>query len=571
MKRLTGLRHVFFIAFALSAICLVVFCSLYVVHKSQSNPDNVTVQRDECPNGSWGFNCVCNSNTLAQLFCYNTTYFFICNIPQIPPALQPCAPGLICVVSQNLCDYPPAQSTTAQSAPTQSTTSVATTDQSTTAQSTTSPQTTNTETTAQATTSQATTSKATTSQATTSKATTSQATTSQATTSKATTAQATTAQATTAKATTSQATTSQATTAQATTSQATTSQATTSQATTSQATTGQSIVPNNQTQSSPANLNGLQLVGYWGQSDLVHDYPLTTANFALYNQINVAFAIQFSPNPQCTLSDGSTISYVGMNFAGYCGSYLNPCPNLLTCPTMAQGIQYIQSQGKRVSITMGGSAGVYANPSSSAEASQLAQIMWDMFLGGNCEYRPFGSVILDGVDLDIETGGTEYWDDFVIALRSLMNSATVLPPSGRYWITGAPQCPYPEPYWGSASAANTILGNPTSAQAIDFLTVQFYPNQGGCQITASGFESSFQTWASWAQTYGKKVMVGVPSAPGAAAAGYLSTAQLQPILANLYATYPNQFGGVMFWNTEFAISNPDEPYDYNTYNILQSL
>lgn len=180
---------------------------------------------------------------------------------------------------------------------------------------------------------------------------------------------------------------------------------------------------------------GLDLIGYWGQSDLVHDFPLNSSNFDVYDQINIAFAFHFSPNPTCNLGD-ITVPYIGMNFAGYCYQYLGSCPDLLTCPSITPHIQYRQSRGQRVCISMGGSAGAYSNPSSQVEASKLAQLVWDMFLGGNCTYRPFGNAILDGVDLDLEAGGTAHWDDFVIALRALMNSSTVFPPGGRYWIVG---------------------------------------------------------------------------------------------------------------------------------------
>lgn len=106
------------------------------------------------------------------------------------------------------------------------------------------------------------------------------------------------------------------------------------------------------------------------------------------------------------------------------------------------------------------------------------------------------------------------------------------------------------------------------------MSVQFYPNQGGCQITAPGFYNSFQTWATYAQTYGNpnmKILVGVPAAANAAGSGYMSTSKLAPILSTVYSQSPKQFGGLMLWNLEFAKSNTDEPYDYNCYKMVKNM
>jgi hypothetical protein len=187
-----------------------------------------------------------------------------------------------------------------------------------------------------------------------------------------------------------------------------------------------------------------------------------------------------------------------------------------------------------------------------------------MFLGGNCTYRPFGSVILDGVDLDLEATVSQYYGDFVIALRGLMNNGTK-PTNGRYWITGSPQCPFKDQYWIS------IEDNIQASREIDLFSIQFYPTQGGCQITASGFQDSFATWANWTIYYGNtnaKVYVGVPAAQSAAGAGYLPsanlTAQLKPLFSN------PRFGGVMLWNVEYAYSNPDENYGQNVFDLLST-
>ena len=59
-------------------------------------------------------------------------------------------------------------------------------------------------------------------------------------------------------------------------------------------------------------------------------------------------------------------------------------------------------------------------------------------------YRPAGKVALDGVDLDIEGGGSTYFIDFINRLRTHFNGA-----SKKYYISGAPQCPFPDGNMGA--------------------------------------------------------------------------------------------------------------------------
>ncbi|KAG6804802.1 hypothetical protein H0H93_006664, partial [Arthromyces matolae] len=59
--------------------------------------------------------------------------------------------------------------------------------------------------------------------------------------------------------------------------------------------------------------------------------------------------------------------------------------------------------------------------------------------------RPFGTAVLDGIDLDIESGNSKYYDSFINQLRSHTDAA-----SKTYYLTAAPQCPYPDEFVGEA-------------------------------------------------------------------------------------------------------------------------
>jgi chitinase len=67
-----------------------------------------------------------------------------------------------------------------------------------------------------------------------------------------------------------------------------------------------------------------------------------------------------------------------------------------------------------------------------------------MFLNGTGEKRPFGNgIILDGVDFDVENGAKDadgYWVTLINELRNLTKADT----SKHYFLSGAPQCVFPD-------------------------------------------------------------------------------------------------------------------------------
>ena len=61
---------------------------------------------------------------------------------------------------------------------------------------------------------------------------------------------------------------------------------------------------------------------------------------------------------------------------------------------------------------------------------------------------------MDGVDLDIEKGSHKYYPDFVCEMRRLMNTD----PSKQYFITAAPQCPFPDKWMGPQDSSGICTG-----------------------------------------------------------------------------------------------------------------
>jgi len=67
-----------------------------------------------------------------------------------------------------------------------------------------------------------------------------------------------------------------------------------------------------------------------------------------------------------------------------------------------QDIQTCQAAGKAVVLSLGGAVGTYGFTSSS-QAQQFAQQVWDLFGEGTSSTRPFGSSVVDGFDLGMSS------------------------------------------------------------------------------------------------------------------------------------------------------------------------
>jgi len=179
------------------------------------------------------------------------------------------------------------------------------------------------------------------------------------------------------------------------------------------------------------------------------------------------------------------------------------------------------------------------------KAKQFADAIWNIFLGGSSSTRSFGSAVLDGVDLDLEGGSQTQWATFVTRLRSHASSA-----DKTYYITAAPQCPYPDAY----------VGNAISTVGFDALYVQCYNNYCNLQAIYEPNECNFHEWDEWARTASPnnmvKIYVGAPADSQAAQSGYVDADTLARVALKLRERY-SSFGGVMLWDASSAYENGD--------------
>ena len=123
-------------------------------------------------------------------------------------------------------------------------------------------------------------------------------------------------------------------------------------------------------------------------------------------------------------------------------------------------VKYCQSKNILVLLAIGGGFGDYSL-ASKADAKAVADHIWDLYLGGRSKQqaRPFGDAVLDGVDFDIEHGGSKHYDDLARYLKGYSSKGRK-----KVWVTAAPQCPFPD----------RMLGQALRTGLFDRVHVQFY-------------------------------------------------------------------------------------------------
>lgn len=310
---------------------------------------------------------------------------------------------------------------------------------------------------------------------------------------------------------------------------------------------------------------GAQNVVYWGQNGggTIENNDLSTyctGNSGI-DILVLAFLYEFGNGnniPSGTVGQSCFISTSGQG---------------QNCQALASAIATCQSAGVKIILSLGGASGSYSLQSQ-AQAESIGQYLWDSYgnSGNTTVQRPFGSTFVNGFDFDIEVNqGNQYYKYMISTLRSNFASDR----GNTYYITGAPQCPIPEPNMGE------IIGNST----FDYLWVQFYNNNGYAPDPCSlGFNSgnapfnydSWVTFISGTPSSGAKLFIGVPAAPLASNGSpsgetyYLTPDQLATLVSQ-YKSH-SAFGGVMMWSAGFSDSNVNSgcTYAQEVHRILST-
>ncbi|TGO40934.1 hypothetical protein BHYA_0029g00440 [Botrytis hyacinthi] len=254
------------------------------------------------------------------------------------------------------------------------------------------------------------------------------------------------------------------------------------------------------------------------------------------------------------------------------------------CPGIQEGIPYCQSLGKKILLSLGGASNTY-QLTGAADGEYFADFLWGSYGpfkqswvdaggirpmdGGYYGTDPSVHIDIDGFDFDIEFGPTDYSEGY-IAMINRLRERFVENPSKKYFISGAPQCPLPEPNMGAMIAGAQF----------DLLWIQFY-NNAAAQCTArqwadnyslTGQEDSVSfTYDQWVSTInsgasaGASIYLGLLGSPFAGTASdYISPLEAQSLIES-YHNKP-QFGGVMIWEATYSQENTDAELKGDSYH-----
>ncbi|KAI1089199.1 glycoside hydrolase family 18 protein [Rostrohypoxylon terebratum] len=278
---------------------------------------------------------------------------------------------------------------------------------------------------------------------------------------------------------------------------------------------------------------------YWGQNS----YNQATSQSRLADYCSNT-EIDIIPVAFMDAINTPTVNFAnaGDNCTAYAGT------NLLNCPQLETDIKACQALGKTIILSLGGGTYSEGGFSSSSAAETAAQNVWNLFGSDTTQAnRPFLTAVVDGFDFDLESTNQNF-APFASKLRSLMDADT----SKTYYLSAAPQCPYPD------AADNDMLNGVIS---FDFIMIQFYNNYCGVSSYVAGSTTqnnfNFATWDDWAKNTSKnknvKILLGVPANTGAGG-GYVDASTLAGVIS--YSKTFSSFGGVMMWDMSQLYQNP---------------
>ncbi|PSR88696.1 glycoside hydrolase superfamily [Coniella lustricola] len=295
-------------------------------------------------------------------------------------------------------------------------------------------------------------------------------------------------------------------------------------------------------------MDGSQVAVFWGQSTEDLSDVCSSGD---YNVVILSFLTSLSP-PKLNLGkDTGTPSAEQAKKSGWGLFDGTVAPS--GGSSVASQITACQTKGIKVMISFGGtSTASNAVFSSDDDAKTAAGYVWDLFLGGtgSASLRPFGSVILDGLDVDNETGSGTHYDTFLSTLSASIKSDS----SHTYYLSAAPEA-------HTVDAGDDTSIPESTMKYFDWLNIQFY-NDATNEIGASGFNSSITKWNTLLSgiSPSPKLVVGVPGGTGAADASSSKPAmqtadQIKDTVAGIKSLKLSNFGGVAIWDAGYAAKN----------------
>jgi chitinase len=267
------------------------------------------------------------------------------------------------------------------------------------------------------------------------------------------------------------------------------------------------------------------------------------------------------------------------NFGNQCGQEVFTVDGKTTkllsnCPYLGDDITACQeTYGKKILLSLGGDGSPNYYFKDIASARYTADFLWGAFGPLTDEWetaggpRPFGTAVVDGFDFDIESvrsvipkdddgNPIKNWASLGYAnmVKYFRNTLFPKDTSKTYYLSGSPQCSYPDPHLNAA----------INQAHFDFLFIQFY-NTPACSARAgvnhkkaSQPDISFVQWAKALKGTGTKIFFGLPASSDAAPAfpnHYLAPKAVQTLLKRFMPNYSKQIGGISLWEATYARNN----------------
>ncbi|XP_054785977.1 acidic endochitinase-like [Prosopis cineraria] len=269
-------------------------------------------------------------------------------------------------------------------------------------------------------------------------------------------------------------------------------------------------------------------VTYWGQNAKVEGDLVDACYSEAYEIINIAFLDTFGNAATPTL-----------NLTGHCG---DSSPNKRPCTEYASQIKACQEHGVKIFLSLGGYYGNY-QLASVDEAKQLAEYLWNNFLGGQTESElPLGNVVLDGIDFFIKHGLPNFYDTLAKQLHAYSQEK-------KFYLSAAPHCEIKDKYLYSAIKTG----------AFDKLHVLFY-EKPSCLYQDANTSKFLTAWDSWADKYpSPKLYAAVYPIYGRTYNVPLRSLN-QKLIPVLKST--RNFGGVVVSNRSDDVQTGDPTYCY---------
>ena len=235
--------------------------------------------------------------------------------------------------------------------------------------------------------------------------------------------------------------------------------------------------------------------------------------------------------------------------------------SLLYCPQVGGDISYCQSKGKKVLLVISNTQTPIMKTDD--DGIKLADMYWNLFLGGQSDIRPFGpGVILDGIDLWIRDGVAGYAamsKRLSFLMRGLPNSPIPTPAADKrskgaqdnhqgpdisfppapesptlraiksrstipaeknrtYLLVGTPRCSFPDANFGPVYP-NTPFSNKPSI--FDYIVISFMSSPDCSYFRSDLFYQTLHRWANWVASTKKPIdlVIQLPANTGVGSPG----------------------------------------------------